>query len=66
MHPTLGVVHNFPKAVGGQDFCTLCTNRSQTPIPKEQGATHEFWSLGSSKDDITLPSLAVKHKIWCT
>ena len=26
MHLTPGVVHNFPKAVGVEDFCPLCTN----------------------------------------
>ena len=29
MHLTPGVVHNFPKAVGVQDFCPLCTKSSQ-------------------------------------
>ena len=32
MHLAPGVVHNFPKAVGVQDFCPLCTKRSQIPI----------------------------------
>ena len=39
MHLSLGVVHNFPKAVGVYDFCALCTNRSQILIRKEKGAT---------------------------
>ena len=39
MHLTLGVVHNFPKAVGVWDFCPICTKRSQVPIQKEKGAT---------------------------
>ena len=38
MHPTPGVVHNFPKAVGVQDFSPLCTKRSQISIRKEKGA----------------------------
>ena len=32
MHLTPGVVHNFPKDVGVQDFCSLCTKRSQIPF----------------------------------
>ena len=39
MHLTPGVVDNFPKAVGVEDFCPLCTKRSQIPIQKEKGAT---------------------------
>ena len=38
MHLTLGVVHNFPKAVGNTGFLSP-TNRSQIPIRKEKGAT---------------------------
>ena len=36
MHLTPGVVHNFPKAVGVQGFCPLCTKRSQINILKEK------------------------------
>ena len=32
MHLNPGVVYNFPKAVCVQDFCPLCTKRSQIPI----------------------------------
>ena len=38
MHLTPGVVHKFPKAVGVEDSCLLCTT-SQIPIRKEKGAT---------------------------
>ena len=37
MHLTPGVVHNFPKAVSAQDFCPICTKRSQIPIRKREG-----------------------------
>ena len=39
MHLTLEVVHNFPKDVGVDDVCPLCTKISQIPIRKEKAAT---------------------------
>ena len=35
MHPTPGVVHNFPKVVSVWDLCPLCRKRSQIPNGKE-------------------------------
>ena len=63
MHLTPGVVHNFPKAVGVYDFCSLCTERSQIPIRKEKGATQEFWSLVSTIDGGTIPQDCVEEQL---
>ena len=54
MHLTPGVVHNFPKAVGVQDLCPLCTKRSQIAIRKEKGATI---------DGSTLPQDCVEEQL---
>ena len=34
-----GAVLNFPKTLGVENFCPLCTKQSQIPIRKEKGAT---------------------------
>ena len=68
MHLTPGVVHNFLKAGGVQDFCPLFTKRSQIPIRKKKGAT--LGILDSSLNnrwEYTTPGLCgrtatVKHR----
>ena len=54
MHLTPGVVHNFPKAVGVEDFCPLCTKYPRFLFQKRRGQPQEFWSLISTIDGSTL------------
>ena len=44
MHLAPGVVSNFPRAVGVQEFCQLCTKRSQ--IRKEKGGKEKGATCG--------------------
>ena len=39
IHLTPRLVNTFPHAVGVQDFCPLCTKRSQIPIQKRERVT---------------------------